>query len=235
MTTTTASKTVSTVTKVAGTMEVEIDVQDNVTQEVLQEVFKRGIADALNVSIENVVKLTVVEISQGSGSRRLQFSMMKQYEVSYEVIPPSSMDPAVVVAKANLITEASTAETLVFRQVLMAQAGIGQVNQVVPKVVAYTFEEEITTPASSVPNQKDTSGMSAGVIVLIVLLVFLCFVLIAVGVVAMMRKMRAEKGHGMPMKEQRDLEAGNATVVREPSHTLLDGGAHEAKRIEATI
>merc|ERR1719201_2441449 len=157
MTTTTASKTVSTVTKVAGTMEVEIDVQDNVTQEVLEEVFKRGIADALNVSIENVVKLTVVEISQGSGSRRLQSSTTKQYEVSYEVIPPSSMDPAVVVAKANLITEASTAETQVFRQVLLAQSGIGQVNQVVPKVVAYTFEEEITTPAPSAPNQKDTS------------------------------------------------------------------------------
>jgi len=217
-------------------MEVEIDVQDNVTQEVLEEVFKRGIADALNVSIENVVKLTVVEIGQGSaGSRRLQSYMLKQYEVSYEVIPPSSVDPAVVVAKANLITEASTAETQVFRQVLLAQSGIGQVNQVVPKVVAYTFEEEITTPAPSAPNQKDTSGMSAGVIVLIVLLVLFCFVLIAVGVVAMMRKMRAEKGHGMPMKDMRqgDLEAGNATVVREPSHTLLDGGAHEAKRIAA--
>jgi flagellar biosynthesis/type III secretory pathway M-ring protein FliF/YscJ len=162
--------------------------------------------------------------------------MLKQYEVSYEVIPPSSVDPAVVMAKANLITEASTAETQVFRQVLLAQSGIGQVNQVVPKVVAYTFEEEITTPTPSAPNQKDTSGMSAGVIVLIVLLVLFCFVLIAVGVVAMMRKMRAEKGHGMPMKDMRqgDLEAGNATVVREPSHTLLDGGAHEAKTI-ATI
>jgi len=105
-------------------MEIEIDVQDNVTQEVLEEVFKRGIAKSLNVSMENVVKLTVTEIGQGSGSRRLQSSVAKQYEVSYEVIPPSSMDLAVVVAKANLMTTASTAETQVFRKVLLAQAGI---------------------------------------------------------------------------------------------------------------
>jgi len=212
-------------------MEVEIDVQDNVTQEVLEEVFKRGIAEALNVSIENVVKLTVVEIVKGSGSRRLQSTMVKRYEVSYEVIPPSSMDPAVVVAKANLITEASSAETQVFRQVLMAQDGIAQVQQVVPKVVAYKFEEEITTPAptADVGPNHDTSGMSAGLIVLIVLLVLLCLVSLAVSVIVIMRKMRPEKQYGMPLKvlRQGDLETGiretgNATVVREPSHTLLD-------------
>merc|ERR1719482_4571 len=210
---TTTSKTVSTVTKVAGTMEVEIDVQDNVTQEVLEDVFKRGIADALSVSIENVVKLTVVEISQDSGSRRLQSSSLKQYEVSYEVIPPSSMDPAVVVAKANLITEGSTAETQVFRQVLLAQAGIGQVKQVVPKVAAYKFEEEITTPAPSVDvgsHKNDTSGMAAGLIVLIVLLVLLLLVSVVVGIVVVMRKIKADKGCAMPVQDTRqgDLEAG---------------------------
>jgi hypothetical protein len=216
-------------------MEVEIDVQDNVTQEVLEEVFKRGIAESLDVSIEDVVKLTVTEIGQGSGSRRLQTSKTKQYEVSYEVIPPSSMDPAVVVAKANLITTASTAETQVFREVLMAQNGIGHIKQVVPKVVAYTFEEEITTPAPSAvvgPTNDDTSGMSAGLIILIICLVLLCLVSVVVGVI--MRKMRAEKRDGMPVKDLRqgDLEAGDATVAREPSHTLLDGEAHEAKKVE---
>jgi len=211
-------------------MEVEIDVQDNVTQEVLEEVFKRGIAEALDVSIENVVKLTVVEIGKGSGSRRLQSTVAKQYEVSYEVIPPSSMDPALVVAKANLITEASSAETQVFRQVLMAQEGIAQVQQVVPKVVAYKFEEEITTPAptADLPPNDDTSGMSAGIIVLIVLSVLL-FLVSMLGAIVIMRKMRPEKQYGMPLKvlRQGDLETGiretgNATVVREPSHTLLD-------------
>merc|ERR1712176_53820 len=105
-TTRTTTRMASAVTKVAATMEVEIEARDNVTLEVLEEVFRRGIADALTVSIEDVVKLTVVEIGQGSGSRRLQSTKMKQYEVSYEVIPPSSVDPAAVVVKANLITEA---------------------------------------------------------------------------------------------------------------------------------
>jgi len=215
-------------------MEVEIEAQDNVTLEVLEKVFKRGIADALNVFIENVVKLTVVEIGQGSGSRRLQSTKMKQYEVSYEVIPPRTMDPSVVVNKANRITEASTAETQVFRQVLLALGGVATVNQVVPKVVAYQFEEELTTPAPSTgveTNKSEASGMSAGLIVLIVLSVLLCLVLVIVGVVVIKLKMEAVKRNGAPRKDTRqgDLEAGNATVVREPSGTLLDGNVHDAK------
>jgi len=216
-------------------MEVEIEARDNVTLEVLEEAFRRGIADALTVSIEDVVKLTVVEIGQDSGSRRLQSTKVRQYEVSYEVIPPKTMDPSVVVDKANFITKASTAETQVFRQVLLSLGGVATVNQVVPKVVAYQFEEELTTPEPSAnvgPNKSEASGMSAGLIVLIVLLVFLCLVLVVVGVVVIKRKMEAEKRYGAPTKNtgQGDLEAGNATVVREPSHTLLDGDAHDAKQ-----
>merc|ERR1712025_1176011 len=98
-TTSTTTRMASAVTKVAATMEVEIEARDNVTLEVLEEAFRRGIADALTVSIEDVVKLTVVEIGQGSGSRRLQSTKVRQYEVSYEVIPPKTMDPSVVVDK----------------------------------------------------------------------------------------------------------------------------------------
>jgi len=211
-------------------MEVEIDVQDNVTAEVLETVFRRGIADALNISIEHVVKLNVVEIGQGSGSRRLQSTQVKQYEVSYEVILPSSMDPAVVVEKANRITEASTVESQVFRQVLSAQDGVSQVKQVVPKVVPYKFEEEITaTPSAAVgPNKNDSSGMSAGLIILIVFLVVLFLVLVAVKVVMIKCKTATEEKYEAQNKDTRqgDLEAGNPDIVREPSHTLLDG--HDA-------
>merc|ERR1712072_742340 len=165
----------------------------------------------------------------GSGSRRLLSTKVKKYEVSYEVIPPSYMDPSVVVDKANRITEASTTETQVFRQVLLALGGVATVNQVVPKVAAYQFEEELTTPAPSAdvgPNKNGASGMSVGLIVLIVLLVFLCLVVVVVVVL-----LEAEKRYRAPRKamKQGDLEAGNATVVREPSHTLLDGDAHDAK------
>merc|ERR1712072_1099792 len=153
----------------------------------------------------------------GSGSRRLLSTKVKKYEVSYEVIPPSYMDPSVVVDKANRITEASTTETQVFRQVLL-------------KVAAYQFEEELTTPAPSAdvgPNKNGASGMSVGLIVLIVLLVFLCLVVVVVVVL-----LEAEKRYRAPRKamKQGDLEAGNATVVREPSHTLLDGDVHDAKK-----
>merc|ERR1711904_632753 len=95
---------------------------------------------------------------------------------------------------------------------------------------------DITTPASSASNKNGTSGMSAGLIVLIVLLVLLCCVSLALGAFLIMRKMSAEKRDRMPMKDLRqcDLETGNATVVREPSHTLLDGDARETKKVEET-
>merc|ERR1719281_1087034 len=116
------------------------------------------------------------------------------------------MDPAVAVARANLITEASSAETQVFRQVLMAQSGIGQVKQVVPKVVAYKFEEEITTPAPSAavgPNKNDTSGMSAGLIILIVFLVVLFLVLVALKVVMVKCKTAPEAKYDAQNKDTR--------------------------------
>jgi hypothetical protein len=41
----------------------------------------------------------------------------------------------------------------------------------------------------------------------------------------------------MPIEDMRqgDPEAGSATVACQPPRTLLDGDAHEAKRIEAKI
>merc|ERR1712183_812513 len=150
------------------------------------------------------------------------------------------MDPSVVVSKANLITLASTAETQVFRQVLLALGGVATVKQVVPKVAAYQFEEQLTTPAPSVgvgPNKSGQSGMSAGLIVLIVVLVLLCLVIVVVGFVVIKRKLEAEKRCAAPRQDMRqgDLEAGNATNVREPSHTLLDGDAHDAKKSEGIM
>jgi len=41
----------------------------------------------------------------------------------------------------------------------------------------------------------------------------------------------------MPIEDMRqgDLEAGSTTIACQPPRTLLDGDAHEAKRIEARI
>jgi hypothetical protein len=49
--------------KVAGTLQVQIDVQGNLSQEVVQDMFRRAIAAAINVSVEHVVKLEVSEMN----------------------------------------------------------------------------------------------------------------------------------------------------------------------------
>merc|ERR1711981_680914 len=81
-------------------------------------------------------------------------------------------------------------------------------------------------------NKSEASGISAGLIVLIVLSVLLCLALAVVGVVVVKRQMEAVKRNAAPRKDMRqsDLEAGNATAVREPSRTLLDGGVHDVKK-----
>jgi len=167
--TTTTTTVASVVTKVAGTIKVVIEIQDNMTQEVLETMFKKGIAQALSVSIEDVVKLTVSEVGQG---RRLLSNQAKQYEVSYEIIAPTSMDADLLVEKANRITEANSTESQAFRQVLIAQDGVSKVLDVTVLIAAYKFEEQITTTASS-KSKEPQSGMSGGVIVLIIFAVLL--------------------------------------------------------------
>merc|ERR1711977_633282 len=90
------------------------------------------------------------------------------------------MDVDSLVDRANRITEANTAESQVFRRVLMAQDGVSQVLNVTVKVAAYKFEDQITTTASSKSGDSQ-SGMAKGFIVLIIVMVLL-------GVCLMMRK-----------------------------------------------
>jgi hypothetical protein len=216
-TTTTQNTLAPAMTKVVGAMEVEINVQGNIIQEVLEATIKKGIAEALEVSIEDVVKLTVSELVQNSGLRRLQRTRSKKYLVSYEVITPSSMDPDVLVEKANRITQANTAESQVFRQVLVAQDGVSQVLQVVPKIAAYKESLTTTLPRE---NEEQDSGMSAGIVILIISLILLC--LMGVGGVLGWRMAAARSGN----------KAGpNAGRAR---GTLLSGTGMEAgKKHEA--
>merc|ERR1719399_950778 len=104
-----------TMTKVGGTMEVEIEVEGTLDQGVVEDMFTRAIASALNISTAHVLKLTASEIGKGSGSRRLASTQTVWYEVSYEVMVPSSMDPDAVVAKANRIAVPGSAESMAFR------------------------------------------------------------------------------------------------------------------------
>merc|ERR1712072_1506660 len=83
--------------KLAGTMEVEIAVQGILSQDALEQMFRKALANALGVPLMHVVKRSVSEFGSGKGLRRLQPARTRQYEIAYEVIVPSSMDPDLVV------------------------------------------------------------------------------------------------------------------------------------------
>jgi hypothetical protein len=216
-------------------MEVEIDVEGAIAQEVVEDMFRKGIADALGIPVANVVELTVIEIVQDAGSRRLQSTQKKLYEVSYEVLPPENIDAKVIEDRANRITTSSTYEAEVFQQVLEETSGVAQVSQITSKVPAYQFEEAVTTtplPPKNTVTQEEGSGTigiaigAAGFVTISAL----------VGIV-LYRRRTATAGLMWPLKRRYlecdevveiDAETGdNAVVVRVPSNTLLQ--AHYAQ------
>merc|ERR1712178_428580 len=83
------------VTKIAGVLEVEIYVQNNISHEIVQDMFIRAIAAAVEIPIELVTSLIASEIQHTSGAqRRLQDNVTNQtsamnnhtkmYKVAYE-------------------------------------------------------------------------------------------------------------------------------------------------------
>lgn len=124
--------------KVSGKLEVEIVVETGFNKTAVVDMFKKAISSALNVSIEYLVRLTAVEIL--SGSRRLQSNETVRYEVSYEVLVPSFVNPAILAAKANLIAEAGSSQAQLFQQVLAATEGVAEVRNVVLKEPATADE-----------------------------------------------------------------------------------------------
>merc|ERR1711977_64108 len=85
-TTTTSSLALDGDVKIAGVLEVEIDVEYKLEQEVVEDMFKRALAASLDVPLINVLKTTATEMSTVPASRRLQSLNTTRYEVAYEVI-----------------------------------------------------------------------------------------------------------------------------------------------------
>jgi len=160
--TTTTSVTINTtiVTTVAGTLEVEVDVRGMISQELLVDMFKRGIASAIEVPVEFVVKLEMIEIAQGSRLRRLQSVHTKRYDIAYEVVVPSDMDVDVVLAKANRIAVPDASESHLFRDVLMSTIFVEQVGTIASKIPAFKVGNQASTTAPSTPKDKDKDEMS---------------------------------------------------------------------------
>jgi hypothetical protein len=180
------------VTRVAGVFEVEIYVEGNISKEAVQDMFTRAIAAALEVPVQLVASLTASEIDQSSGSqRRLQVNVTNQtsfhnnqtklYEVAYEIVVPEHMDVNEIIEKANRIAEQGSAESQLFRQVLLSTDGVVGVGKIVSKVPAYKKLPVHTAPPST-SEDEDRSWVSVligiGAFILVISCLVTAFVLV---------------------------------------------------------
>jgi len=175
-TTTTTAAAAEKTFKVAGTLEVEIIFDGAVVHSVMVDIFKRAIANVLEVPLVNVAKLIASEIETRPGLRRLQSTQTKRYDVAYEVIVPSGMDADALVEKMNRIAVSGSSESQAFRQVLTSADGIAQVGQIVAKIPASKFEENATTPLGSKPEplEEENSWTSLVIGSVAVFMALLC-------------------------------------------------------------
>jgi hypothetical protein len=202
-------------TRIAGVFEVEIYVQGNISKEAVQDMFARAIAAALAAPIELVVSLTASELEQSSGAqRRLQDNTTNQtgfhnnqtklYEVAYEIIVPDSMDVSEIIEKANRIAEAGSAESQLFRQVLLSTNGVVGVGKIVGKVPAYIKAPVEDVPPSTEEDEDSKNWtavlIGASVFVLIVSCMVTTFVLIRrkMAATGMTKNAAHQEFHGIP-------------------------------------
>jgi len=157
---------------------VEIDMKVAFDSQKLLKMFKAAIASALDVSLEHVVKLSLKEIGQDSGARRLQATHTKRYEVRYEVIPPSSADVDMIVAKANLISTSGSSESKLFRQALEAVDGVVQVGQILTKVAAHKVEDGTTPAPVPTPELEDEDSDKISWVSLIIGSIVVCLMVL---------------------------------------------------------
>lgn len=223
--TTTTTTTASDAIIVAGTLEVELVLQGKITPKALINMFKKAIASALTVSIEHVVKLVVKEIGIASttvrattvntttsnttasnatnGSRRLQSNQTKRYEVSYEVMVPSSMNPAEVMSRANAIAAPGSAASIAFQQALEATDGVMEVGKIVSTVPARQVSGKQTgkTPPTDEEEQSWTTVVITSIAIFMVV--------VSCGSAALVFK-RKRLSDATPLNQasNADLEAG---------------------------
>jgi hypothetical protein len=211
-------------------MEVAIDVLSTASFDALVLAFKQSIAEALGVSVDDVVKFTVFEIS-GDKSRRLQSSQLKQYEVAYEILSSSSIDLEVVVERARAIFVDDSVESNVFRKALTAQADISQVNEVLPKLPVRIFEDEVNIDLSSqieLGNEDSDENDSRVVEAILLSVAGLACIAIIILSGVWRRRCKAAKADAPSTQQNNDVGASakgeldvEEVVVRIPTSTLL--------------
>jgi len=176
---------------IAGTFEVVLEVQGQLTQEIIEDMFKRAIAESLEVPLANVVELIASEIVQGA--RRLSAVQAKRYTVSYEVVVPSTMSVDALIEKANRIASAGSVESQVFRQVLTATDGVEQVSQMVIKIPAQVgqIEEIMAMSVDKTPTQTD-EGKNWTALIIGAIAIVLAVTCLASSAVFLMRRRNAD-------------------------------------------
>jgi hypothetical protein len=214
-----------TVTKVVGTLEIEIDVQNTLGLAVIEDMFMEAIAQALGVSIEDIVELKVSEVTPASGLRRLQEVQTKRYEVSYEVLPPSYLNPFEVVEKANRIASADTTEAQAFQEVLLTTDGVSEVGQITSKISAFSIP--VNTPGNT-PGMTPSAEKNGSIAPLVVGSIVGSFALLCViGVAVMVWRKTAPDRMKITLCGSAggdEAEFGNPVVEVLPYNTLLRSG-----------
>lgn len=222
-----ASITVS--TKIAATMSVQVEFLRDVPHNVTVQLLKQGIADALGLSEQDVVKFKAVEVGSSPGVQALQGST-KHFEVSYEVLPPRSMNADAVLQKAKAISikygaAGQVEESNAFQQAVSRHEDVAQVLTAVEIIVARKFEDEVLTvmPQPLVPEQEDKGDNLLPLWITLAVIAGLCllFVLIVVICRPLYKKKLANADEDQDLEAQASLDD---VVLRVPSQTLLDQG-----------
>jgi len=216
------------VTTVAGVLEVELFLRGNISQEVVQDMFTRALAAAVEIPQEFVIKLTASEITQASGlQRRLQETgtnatssqdnQTKVYEVAYEIIVPEYMDADEIIEKANRIAEPGSKESQMFRQVLLETEGVIGVGKIIAKVPAYKATEEITTATPSTPADEDDNEIWKPLLIGLSIAVVVVVCLVSSAVVIKRKVLASEAGNQLNanVKASGDVEAGWGNLVND--------------------
>lgn len=174
------------VTKIASTMEVEMDVAASTGVEKVRQFFKKSIAEALEVSTEQVTSLKVREIVGNSGRRlrSLQTVRKVRFEISYEILLATPGDVDTLLDTANAMTTPSTVTSKVFWQSLAAR--VAKVHKVLLKIPARKFEDEIamagqiTSAGQGTQDLAESSGMNPVTAAILSCLTFMCVVCVVI-------------------------------------------------------
>jgi len=238
---------VSNVTKIAGSLEIEFSVERTPSHATLKEILRKGLANALNVSVNNVVRIVVSEIVtpqtlRTNGPRLLQSVLVVGYEVSYEVLPPASMDVDAIVSRANRITTEDTAEAHNFRTALTEESVVVEIRQIVPKIVARKFVDEIvnsppqeeileqTPPTAKQQESSDSVRLVLLVICPIILLILMACSAFCVWKMILKRNAsNTQSKHASPNSGPSAADHSSEEPCRTPSGTLLGSFAAAAK------